>query len=99
VSAPDERGSNTPTDFALRQNYPNPFNPTTTIRFSTPERAATTLKVFDALGRVVATLVDGTLNAGEHERAFDAPNLAGGVYFYRLTVGERSAVKKMILLK
>jgi hypothetical protein len=89
----------TPTDFALRQNYPNPFNPVTTIRFSTPERAATTLKIFDALGREVATLADGTFDAGEHRRTFDARDLAGGVYFYRLTVGERSAVKKMLLLK
>lgn len=88
-----------PREFALYQNYPNPFNPTTTIRFSLPERTHVTLKVFDVLGREVATLVDQELNAGEHSVVFNAKDLVSGVYFYRLTTPTFSQTKSMVFVK
>ncbi len=79
-----ELPAGTPTSFSLGQNYPNPFNPSTTIRYALPHTAHVTLTVFDALGRRVADLIDGNVDAGYHEITFDARNLASGVYFYRL---------------
>jgi hypothetical protein len=91
----------TPQSFRLEQNYPNPFNPSTTIRFALPvdKRDAVSLRVYDVLGREVATLVNGQLSAGEHEVIWNADGLATGVYMYRLTIGTRSITKKMILNK
>ncbi len=88
-----------PTEFALEGNYPNPFNPETTIKFSLPEAANVQLVVYDLLGRHVATLVDGGLNAGHHEVRFQANNLPSGMYFYSLVTPETSFVKQMMLLK
>ncbi|MFQ5637724.1 MAG: T9SS type A sorting domain-containing protein [bacterium] len=88
-----------PVTFALQQNYPNPFNPETTIRFSLPQRAHVTLKVFDLLGRELATLVDDELQAGGHLAVFDANALSSGVYFYRMTAGHFSQSRKAILMK
>ena len=85
--------------YALAQNYPNPFNPSTKIEFSLPKQSAVDLKVFNILGQEVATLVHATLNAGQHAVSFDARNLASGLYFYRISAGEFSSVKKMMLLK
>lgn len=91
--------------FALRQNYPNPFNPTTTIQYQLPVASAVSLKVHDALGREVATLVNAKQSAGEHAVTFDATRLASGVYFYRLqavaTSGGATFVqtKKMMFVK
>jgi hypothetical protein len=86
-------------NFSLDENYPNPFNPSTTIRFSLPENGVTTLKVYDISGSEVSSLVDGNLEAGEHEVNFNASNLASGTYFYRLTSGSFTDVKKMMLVK
>jgi len=83
-----------PNGYILEQNYPNPFNPTTTIRFSLPHREHVTLKVFDVLGREVATLVDGEINPGEHSVVFSGKNLASAVYFYRLTTPTFSQTKR-----
>lgn len=83
----------------LHQNYPNPFNPTTTIRFSLPQHSHVTLKVFDVLGREVATLVNGELNPGEHSVVFEAKSLSGGVYFYRMTTPTFSQTKSMVVIK
>lgn len=83
----------------LHQNYPNPFNPSTIIRFSLPQRSHVTLKVFDVLGTEVATLVDGRLDAGEHAVSFDGHDFAGGLYFYSMTVGRFTQIRKAILLK
>ncbi|RMF60607.1 MAG: DUF4185 domain-containing protein [Calditrichaeota bacterium] len=88
-----------PEHFMLWQNYPNPFNPTTTIKFALPRRSAVTLKVFDALGREVATLVDKVMEPGTHEVVFDVKALSSGVYFYRIQAEGFVATKKLMLLK
>jgi hypothetical protein len=95
-SAPE---GGTPSRFFLGQNYPNPFNPSTAITFQLPERGTVSLKVFDTVGRDVATLVSGTMQAGEHTARFDAKDLASGIYFYRLTAGDGSRTRKMLLLR
>ncbi|MCR4439946.1 MAG: T9SS type A sorting domain-containing protein [bacterium] len=85
--------------YSLQQNYPNPFNPTTTIRFSLPQRSQVTLKVFDVLGKEVAALANGELNAGEHSVVYDAKGLPSGVYFYRLQAGSFVQQRKMEMIK
>ena len=86
-------------DFELNQNSPNPFNPTTKISWQTPVNHHQTLKVYDILGREVATLVDEYREAGSYEIEFDASGLPSGVYIYKLQSAGYSAVKKMILSK
>jgi hypothetical protein len=88
-----------PLQFQLFQNYPNPFNPSTTIRFSLPHRSNVTLKVFDVLGREVATLVDGEMAASEHSVNFNAEWIPGGVYFAQLKAGNVIQRIKMVLVK
>jgi hypothetical protein len=88
-----------PAGFALEQNYPNPFNPSTTISFSLPHSANASLRVFDILGREVTTLLNGYTTSGMHEVQFNAANLASGIYFYRLTSGNFTELKKMLLVK
>jgi hypothetical protein len=86
-------------EFKLNDNYPNPFNPTTKISWQSPVNGQQTLKVYDVLGREVATLVDEYREAGSYEIEFDATNLPSGMYIYRLQSGSYSNVKKMILSK
>lgn len=88
-----------PVSFSLNQNYPNPFNPATQINFTVPEKGMVTLKVFDVLGREVATLVNGVMEAGSHESVFDAATLTSGMYIYTLKAGNFTASKKMMLVK
>jgi hypothetical protein len=88
-----------PVQFSLEQNYPNPFNPSTTIEFSVPQGGLVTLKVFNVLGKEVATLMNGQVEAGKHKVEFDARGLNSGVYFYTVESGKYSETKKMILLK
>ena len=88
-----------PTSFELSQNYPNPFNPTTTISFSISSSAFTSLKVYDILGNEVETLVNEEKPAGTYELQFDASNLSSGVYLYRLSAGNFTEMKKMVLMK
>ncbi len=88
-----------PTKFELSQNYPNPFNPSTKINFSVPNSGIVSLKVFNALGQEVATLINENLNAGKYTVDFNADNLSSGIYLYRLTVGNTVQTRKMILLK
>jgi hypothetical protein len=88
-----------PSQFALAQNFPNPFNPSTTIRFAIPSPGFVTLKVFDVLGREVATLVRDRVAAGEYSVAWNAVSCASGVYYYKLETTNAVLVKKMILLR
>lgn len=88
-----------PTGFALSQNFPNPFNPTTSIKFNVGERANVTLKVYDMLGREVATLVNEVKESGSYDVNFDAAKLSSGTYVYKLTAGNFVETKKMVLLK
>ncbi len=88
-----------PEQFSLFQNYPNPFNPTTMISYQLPMNNHVTLKVYDALGREVATLVNELKDAGNYSVKFDASKLSSGMYFYILNAGNFSSVKKMILMK
>lgn len=89
----------TPLQFELSQNYPNPFNPSTKIKFSIPQSADVTLKIFNVLGQEVATLVDQNMESGVHTINFDASELNSGIYFYKLDAGSFSEVKKMTLIK
>ena len=86
-----------PTRFSLGQNYPNPFNPSTTIPFSVPSKAFVSLKLFDALGREVSSLVSEELSAGTHARQWSALGLASGIYFYRLQAGNFAETRRLIL--
>jgi photosystem II stability/assembly factor-like uncharacterized protein len=93
-----------PDKFSLSQNYPNPFNPTTIIRFTIPpnvkgEKSNVKLVVYDILGKEIAALVNEKLSAGEYETTFNGSRLTSGIYFYRLTYGDYSETKKMLLLK
>ncbi|MFZ1518094.1 MAG: T9SS type A sorting domain-containing protein [Ignavibacteriaceae bacterium] len=85
--------------YFLSENYPNPFNPSTKINFQLPNAGNVTLKVFDVLGREVATLIDEYKNADSYEVEFNASNMPSGVYFYQLKAGEYIETKKMILIK
>ena len=85
--------------FGLEQNYPNPFNPTTTIRYTLPNRAHVLLTVFNTLGQSVATLVKETQDPGYHDVRFDGGGLASGVYFYRLRAGDFVQTKRLVILK
>ncbi|MCK4549868.1 MAG: T9SS type A sorting domain-containing protein, partial [Candidatus Krumholzibacteria bacterium] len=103
ASATDGEIAFTPA-LALGQNYPNPFNPSTTILFSVPERARVTLDIFDVSGRRLARLIDSVHEAGSYSCEWNGRNEAGktvssGMYFYKLVTGERSLVKKMVLLR
>ncbi len=94
-----EKQAGVPQSYRLLQNYPNPFNPSTTIRYQVPTAAHVTLKVFDILGREVATLVDGNVSAGEHQTRFYASRLASGIYIYRLRAGSFVQIRNMTLIK
>jgi len=91
--------NNIPEGFKLGQNYPNPFNPTTNIEYSLPVAGHVSLKVYNTLGQLVATLQDGNQKAGSYMATFDAKNLASGVYLYKLQAADVSISKKLILMK
>jgi len=88
-----------PDRFTLYPNYPNPFNPTTEIRFALPIAADVSLRVFNIRGQLVATLIAERLSAGEHTVTWNATGFSSGVYLYRLSAGDVSLSRKMILLK
>lgn len=88
-----------PTDFELNQNYPNPFNPTTVIDFKLAKSGMVSLKVFDMLGREVATLINEKIDAGTYKVDFNGTGLSSGVYLYRLNAGSYTSTKKMVLMK
>ena len=91
--------SEIPEKFRLEQNYPNPFNPVTNLEFGISDRGFVSLKIYDLLGKEVATLVNAELNAGSYKYNFDASNLSSGIYFYKLSAKNFSETKRMILLK
>ncbi|BDQ04156.1 YCF48-related protein [Ignavibacterium sp.] len=105
ITSMNEDVNNLSKSFQLFHNYPNPFNPSTKISWRSPVSGRTTLKVYDVLGREVATLVDEYREAGNYEvefnvgQTFSLSALSSGVYFYKLTIGEFTEVKKMILTK
>jgi hypothetical protein len=97
-----------PSSFKLFQNYPNPFNPVTKIKFEIPPfnpplskggRGGVSLKIFDILGKEVATLVNEQLSPGIYEVTFDGLNLPSGIYFYQLRSGEFFETRRLVLLK
>jgi hypothetical protein len=93
---PDE---SLPTEYELSSNYPNPFNPTTRIEYALPEPGLVVLEVYDTLGRLVATLVNESKEAGRHAVDFDATNLASGIYLYRIQAGSFTQTRTMMLVK
>jgi hypothetical protein len=107
ITSVEGPSTNLPAHFSLSQNYPNPFNPTTTISFALSSRSFVSLKVFDALGREVATLISQELSAGNYGQQWNAEGLPSGVYFYRMSAqtlsggqaGSFIETKKLILMK
>ena len=95
----EDAGDGIPERFILAQNYPNPFNPTTTIQFALPRAIHVSMKVYNALGLEVATLLDEHLPPGQYKTAWNAADFAGGVYVYRIQAGDFLETKKLILLK
>ena len=100
VTGIKEITGNIPDAFSLYQNYPNPFNPSTSIKFDVLNNSNITLKVYDVMGREIATLIDNeAVSPGTKEVDFDASDLSSGIYFYTLTAGDFKDTKKMMLLK
>jgi len=85
--------------FEMYQNYPNPFNPSTTIEYFLPKAEYVKLKVYDVLGREVATLVNERQTAGNYQIHFDASNLSSGMYIYKITAGSFSSARKMVVMR
>jgi hypothetical protein len=97
-------GTNVPEEFRLFQNYPNPFNPSTKIRFDIKKENRgsgqnITLTIYDELGREITKLVNESLSPGVYEVDWNDENLPGGVYYYRLTAGNYTVSRKMLLIK
>jgi hypothetical protein len=88
-----------PSSFRLLQNYPNPFNPSTVISYQLAGNSEVSLKVYDMLGREVATLVEERKSAGSYQVNFDASSLSSGMYIYRLQAGGKVFTQKMMLIK
>jgi hypothetical protein len=100
VSVRPDKDKSLPATFTLLQNYPNPFNSSTVISFSLPSKSLVQLKVFDVMGREVATLVNEQMAAGNHYHQWNVSNISSGVYFYRLTTNTGyTQTKKLLLLK
>ena len=101
----NEQIQSDPEVFALGQNYPNPFNPSTTLRFSIPERSNVRLSIFNTLGQKISEIVNETKDAGTYEQSFNASQLSSGIYFYRIEATSVSnsktfvETKKMVLMK
>lgn len=85
--------------FGLEQNSPNPFNPVTTVRYSVAARSDVRISIYNVAGRCVGTIVNGEKDPGAYVVTFDASDLSSGIYFYRMTAGDFSDTRKMLLLK
>ncbi len=94
-----EKLTEIPIEFSLSQNYPNPFNPSTSIEFAVPRETNVSIKIYDMLGKEVATLLNEVKKQGTYKVIFDASTLASGVYVYRIETSEFVDTKKLILLK
>ena len=88
-----------PEEFALSSAYPNPFNPSTSLDLSLNNDGHVSVKVYNVLGQLTATLVNGNMNAGYHTLTWDASNMASGMYFVRVEAGSDVAVQKLMLMK
>jgi hypothetical protein len=99
VSSVQQIGDAIPNDYGLSQNYPNPFNPTTSIEFGLPQSGHVTLKVYNLLGKEIATLVSGGLSAGRYRVNWNASDAASGIYYYRLQSGKFVVTKKLAVVK
>jgi len=99
TSIGEDVSGNIPDKFQLLQSYPNPFNPETKIRFTISDYGFTNLIIYDVLGNEVATLINEEVAAGSYELDFNASTLASGIYFYRLSSGNFTEMKKMVLMK
>jgi len=95
----DELNTTAPNEYTLIQNYPNPFNPSTTINYQIPELSFVTIKVYDVLGKEIATLVNEEKPFGDYEIEFNGTGLPSGIYFYRLQTGNFVEIKKMVFIK
>ena len=91
--------SEIPSSFSLSQNYPNPFNPVTNLEFGISDLGFVSLEVYDVLGKEVAMLVNEKLSPGKYKVEFDGSGFSSGVYFYRLTAGDFTETKRMMLVK
>lgn len=94
-----ENNGNVPSKFALEQNYPNPFNPATTIKYSIPVSEFVRVKIYDVLGKEIATLVNREQAAGSYKVEFDGSRLASGIYLFKLQTNNFVETKKMVLTK
>ena len=99
MTAVETNKDNLPTDFSLSQNYPNPFNPNTRIKYSIPNESKVVIRVYDILGKEIATLVNEEKPSGNYSVEFDASNLSSGVYLYKIQARDFVQTRKMILLK
>ena len=99
TSPTDENNLYSPSNYSLMQNYPNPFNSSTTITYEIPESGLILIKVYDILGREVATLVNEEKPSGSYKMQFTAKGMTSGIYFYQLKAGNYSETRKMILLR
>lgn len=99
ITSVSNNSSEIPSGYILNQNYPNPFNPVTKIKFEIPEEGLTEIIIYDMLGKEVQTLINRNLEAGRHEVTFDGSNVVSGIYFYKITSGNFSQLKKMVLIR
>jgi len=86
-------------EFLLEQNYPNPFNSTTTIKYSIPQQGLVTIKIYNAIGEEIVTLINKEQPVGNYDVEFNVTSLPSGIYFYRLKAGSFVETKKMVLLR
>jgi hypothetical protein len=99
ITSVAEKLNTVPKDFSMQQNFPNPFNPTTTIQYSILKKSSVTLRVYDLLGKLVATLVNEIQDPGVYRVNFDGSSFTNGTYLCKLQAGRLTATQKMHLLK